>query len=275
MRTILILLTAVVIVVAVFAVAIYGFGVENFLTHSFNRSAPILPAALVNRQVVTLREAENISQMYRSALEHQSAAVGADNKNEILTALVDQEIISDLLAKRGIEISQSEIDEYYKYVKSRFSSAPDSQISEIFGVSESDFIKAIVAPDLRRQKLRASVHAQNTSVKEYERAKKIQSLLDEGMDFAEAAKSYSEDSANKYIGGHLGFLSSDQINPWLESAAKSLAPSTTSEVIVSPDGYHILRHDNDQLQHIFIRGPDFDEYLDRQRKNYRIYTFIR
>lgn len=277
MRTILILLTAVVAVIAIFAAAIYGFGADNFLTRSFNRSTPILPAAMVGSRIVTLRDVDRISEMYEKAVQHQSPEMSAKAKGEILASLIDQEIISDLLAKRGVEISQTEIEEYYHYVKSNFSnSAGADRIPKIFGVSEAEFVQAIVIPDLREQKLRISVNAQNASSKEYERAKKIKSLLDEGdegMDFSEAVRSYSEDNASKYIGGHLGFLSSGHISPWLKNAAQNLTASTTSAVTVSPDGYHILHTENDQLEHILIRAANFDEYLERQRKNYRIYTF--
>ena len=282
-RILLIILTAAVVVVAIFSLAIYGFGVNNKITATFNDIFPFLPAALVNGRVVFLDEADDRLWLHEQAVMHQSLIMSATgNQQQILEALIRQEIISDLLEKRNIGILSAELEEYYTHLKSNFTGDVGKEIVEVFHISEERFKVLIVRPDLQEKILKLEINSQASGDKGYERARKIKTLLNEGMSFVEAARFYSEDESSKYNGGDLGFFTRTEVNPWLKRAF-DLTASSTSDVIVSPDGYHILMVTNKdeageekiQLQHIFIRGPDFEEYLERQQKSYRIYTFVK
>src|SRR3989338_216514 len=283
-RIVLILFAVFFSVITLFAVLIYGFAMDNNATRAFNKTFPVLPAAMVSGKIVRIAEIEDRQMMYEQAVSMTSAGApinGATERESILDSLIEQKIVWDMLAKRKILINSEELDDYYRHLAASFQTG---RINEIFGVNEKDFKKNIVLSDLAEKKLHASLYKQDNGSKEYQRVLKIKKLVDEGLSFVEAAQSYSEDEESKYIGGDIGFKTEDELGPWLGPSARALAPSTTSEVIVSPEGYHILRLaslDSEtvprklQIQQILIRGFDFEEYLEKQREKYRIYLFGR
>jgi peptidyl-prolyl cis-trans isomerase D len=61
-----------------------------------------------------------------------------------------------------------------------------------------------------------------------------------GMDFAAAAKKFSEDN-NKDKGGDLGCFSTGQMLPQIEEAALALEPGEVSKVVETPFGYHLVK----------------------------------
>lgn len=280
-RILLTLIAATVSIVAIFCAAVYGFGADNPYTRVFNRNFPFLPAAMVNGKFVFLADMEKRLLMYESAVNYQSRADAMDLRNsrsEIMDALIGQEITADIAAKKKLEVAQGQLDEYFRHVTNNF----DGNFQGVFGVSADVFKNQIVRPDLLEKNVQATLYADDADSKQYQRARKIKELLNDGLEFSVAVQSYSEDEKSKYISGDLGFKTADELGPWLAKSALSLQGTTTSEVIVSPEGYHIIRvtsRDTSsipakyQVQQILIRGFDFEEYLEKQRKNYRIYTF--
>lgn len=83
----------------------------------------------------------------------------------------------------------------------------------------------------------------NEVVSEQEAKQKMDALkerLDNGADFAELARQYSEDgSAND--GGELGWVSAGDTVPEFEKAMNLLAPSEISEPVRTPFGWHIIQ----------------------------------
>lgn len=117
---------------------------------------------------------------------------------------------------------------------------------------------------------------------ERRRAEKIRQEIEHGLAFPEAAEKFSEDEISKYIGGSIGLLAQNEIDPWIKEAVEKLNVGEISEVIVSPAGYQIIeltsRNEDSgmtrlQLRQILLKGPDFDSYFEKQKQNYRVYTF--
>ncbi|MFT7228613.1 MAG: peptidyl-prolyl cis-trans isomerase SurA [Methylophilaceae bacterium] len=83
----------------------------------------------------------------------------------------------------------------------------------------------------------------NEIVSEQEAKQKMDALkerLDNGEDFAELARQYSEDgSANK--GGTLGWVNPGDTVPEFEKAMNNLAPEEIGEPIRTPFGWHIIQ----------------------------------
>jgi peptidyl-prolyl cis-trans isomerase SurA len=63
----------------------------------------------------------------------------------------------------------------------------------------------------------------------------------EGKDFAELAKSYSEDPAARKDGGNLGTFKKGDMMPELEAAILSLKPGEVSDLVYTPSGFHIVK----------------------------------
>ena len=62
-----------------------------------------------------------------------------------------------------------------------------------------------------------------------------------GKDFAELAKSYSEDPAARKDGGALGTFKKGDMMPELEAAILSMKPGEVSELVYTPSGFHIIK----------------------------------
>ncbi len=62
-----------------------------------------------------------------------------------------------------------------------------------------------------------------------------------GKDFAELAKTYSEDPAARKDGGDLGRFKKGDMLPELEQAIMSLKPGEVSELVYTPSGFHIIK----------------------------------
>jgi peptidyl-prolyl cis-trans isomerase SurA len=62
-----------------------------------------------------------------------------------------------------------------------------------------------------------------------------------GKDFAELAKSYSEDPAARKDGGALGTFKKGDMMPELESAILAMKPGEVSELVYTTSGFHIVK----------------------------------
>jgi peptidyl-prolyl cis-trans isomerase SurA len=83
-------------------------------------------------------------------------------------------------------------------------------------------------------------------------------IVEQGADFAELAKKYSDDKGTAVRGGDLGITSRGSFVPEFEAAAYSLDKMEISEVIKSEFGYHIIQlidrlGNNISTRHILIK----------------------
>jgi peptidyl-prolyl cis-trans isomerase D len=62
-----------------------------------------------------------------------------------------------------------------------------------------------------------------------------------GKDFAELARTYSDDKASAVKGGDLGFFTRGTMVPAFEQVAFNLEPGKISELVETPFGYHIIK----------------------------------
>jgi len=72
------------------------------------------------------------------------------------------------------------------------------------------------------------------------KAEEVHKLAAEGGNFAKLAKEYSQGPAAEE-GGDIGEIQPDEMRPEFAKAAKSLEPGQLSPLIVTPDGFHILK----------------------------------
>ena len=72
-------------------------------------------------------------------------------------------------------------------------------------------------------------------------AEEIISLVNDGKDFADLAKIYSEDSGTKDQGGDLNFFGRGRMVPEFENVAFAMEPGTISDPVITPYGIHIIK----------------------------------
>lgn len=136
--------------------------------------------------------------------------------------------------------------------------------------------------ELARQMLLIKLNQENTVNAAYKKIETALARLDKGDDFRQVSREFSEHEESKYIGGDLGFLLKEDLPPYLAPQIFSLELNKHSDIIVSPDGYHIFKltaRDEKtgefQVRHILVRGIDLEEYLESVRGNYGVYVFGR
>lgn len=277
--TVLYVVSVVLLAATFFIVGIYQLGWNNELVDGFLRLVP-LPAATVNREFISIRQVQTLLRMNEKLTGSQTAA------KPILDRLIENAMIEDLARKLGLSASPDGADHYFQYLLRSFGVEAENagqELERLFGVSEEDFKRLIVLPDLRKVKLEIYLLERDQDSADYMQVEVVKNALSSGMDFVEATAVYSEDPASRFIGGDLGFLSREELPPWIGAAVPDLEIGKVSDIVTSPEGYHIFevtaRDENGeqekiQLRQIFIKSSfDFDEYLAKQRVNYRIFVF--
>ncbi len=116
-------------------------------------------------------------------------------------------------------------------------------------LTDSIYLNSLVkeAYDLSREEVEAFhiMLAKSPSDEETLAAKaqadSIRQVLLNGGDFSELAAKYSVDRASSNQGGRMGYIISGRFPYAFEKAAFTLAPGEISEIVESPQGYHILK----------------------------------
>lgn len=112
--------------------------------------------------------------------------------------------------------------------------------------------------------------AANTAVKE--RLLAIRERIINGEKFATLARLYSQDPGSARKGGELGLASKSVFWPAFSDAAMSLKPGVVSQIVETPDGYHIIevlekKGDMFNARHILLKP----EYTSEDRtKAFRV-----
>lgn len=130
---------------------------------------------------------------------------------------------------------------------------------------DSIFINSLIKESFDRSQTEAEIFhimiAKSADFKELTDARaladSIRSALLNGADFSALAKQYSVDRASKETGGRMGYFMSDRFPYEFEKTAFSLKPGEISNVVESPQGYHILKGGNKRP----ARGTVFVEHI--------------
>ena len=108
------------------------------------------------------------------------------------------------------------------------------------------------------------VKAAHILVIEKDLADELYLRLEEGEDFAELAREYSEDSSNSEDGGELGWFGRGEMVETFEDAAFALEVGEISEPVQTQFGWHIIYLEDREEG----RTPTLDEVKDEVRDDY-------
>lgn len=116
-------------------------------------------------------------------------------------------------------------------------------------MTDSLFINSLVKESFDRSRNEVeAIHimiAKGNGFKEQAKARNladsIRTALLHGADFASLAKQYSIDRSSNGDGGRMGFILAGRFPYEFEKAAFALKPGEISEIVESPQGYHILK----------------------------------
>jgi peptidyl-prolyl cis-trans isomerase SurA len=121
-----------------------------------------------------------------------------------------------------IHVSETEMREYYEANRAKYSEEESFRARHIFFRTN----EKAPADDIKK--------TMTTALMVLAEAKS-------GKDFAELAKSYSEDPAARKDGGALGTFKKGDMMPELESSILSMKPGEVSELVSTPSGFHIIK----------------------------------
>ncbi|HHY33594.1 MAG TPA: foldase [Firmicutes bacterium] len=251
------------IVIAVVILALIGIGAA--WTYSDLRAV-----AKVNSTSITWKQ-------FYSALEKQSG-------RQLLANMIREELIKQGAAKYGIQVTDEDVAAEIDNLKTQFGSDANlEQALSQYGMTLDDLrsqirtsllLEAIASKDVtvtddeikkyydeHKDDFKESdqIRARHILVKDENTAKEIQKELANGADFAELAKTKSEDTATKDKGGDLGYFQKGAMDPAFEKAAFALKVGETSGPVKSSFGYHIIRVEDRKPERI----PPLEEVRDK------------
>lgn len=207
-------------------------------------------------------------------------------KSQIITGLVESELMVQEAKNRGIEVSEDDINSYKQDL-----------INQAYGGSEEDFQAYLdeynVSEDMLARMIEEKLYydqlleelskdvtvdaeayynentdqfyvedqvdAKHILVADEDTAKDIIKQLDEGADFSELAKEYSTDTATAQDGGELGYFTAAQMVTEFSDAAFALEVGKyTEEPVQTTYGYHVILCEDKKEAH----QQTFDEVKD-------------
>jgi len=232
-------------------------------------------AAKVNGQVITTTELN--AQLDQLKKQYPNMFTGADGegrlldfKQRLLDNLINQALIAQAAQKKGITVSDADVQKQIDQLKSGFKDQTQFDSALKSAGMTLDSLKTQIKNQLITQKLIESI-ASNSTVSQadiqayytknqaqfYQKAakrashilfkpedkataQKVLKMLQSGqITFAEAAKQYSIDTATASKGGDLGWPSTPYV-PEFQAALDKLNKGQMSGLVQSPYGWHII-----------------------------------
>jgi len=191
-------------------------------------------------------------------------------------------------AEEGIEVSseavEARIEEESTAILASGMFSSWEQFLEIYGLSEEYFARLMEDALLIDQVSEAhapsreaeQVHARHILVADEETGEQAISRLEAGEEWATLASELSEDTSNKDSGGDLGWFPRGAMVTEFEDAAFSLEPGTTSGLVQTDYGYHIIQvlekgmREVDDETYQSLLSDAFLSWLDEQRADAEI-----
>jgi foldase protein PrsA len=285
---IMIVLGMVVAIIALLAVAIYGFKREDQPLKVAASALPF-PMALVQNQFISMADYWTELGVVLKACQQ----VGTDckitdkDRQDVKDSLVREKIV--LLASKEMDLSvpQADLDKEYNQIVS--DNGGQEKFLEVlnkqFGWSVDTFKEKVKINMLTKQlqskiikQVRAShilvavdANADQAKIDEAkQKAMDIKKRLDNGEDFATLAEQLSDDPSAKSNKGDLGFFAKGTMVAEFEQAAFNMSVGQVSDPVKTQYGWHIIKvTDVSGQQDISLK-----DWLDQQKSKYHVWLLI-
>jgi peptidyl-prolyl cis-trans isomerase C len=192
--------------------------------------------------------------------------------------------------KQGIAAQGLTVDQLRDQTRTSLQVAKviDAEVASKVSVPDAD-VSAFYQQNLDKFKQGDSVHASHiligvqptaTPVQKAEAKTKAQAVLKQvrsGGDFATIARAESQDPGSAQNGGDLGFFPKGQMTPAFEEAAFKLKPGTTSGVVETPFGFHIIKVIEKQGPHTSTLaevGGQIKNFLEQGQRDTMLQQFV-
>jgi peptidyl-prolyl cis-trans isomerase C len=169
---------------------------------------------------------DEMAQGFEDKAAFDLALANAGLSREVLTERLGRQMaIQQLIEEKivaGVQVAEARADEFYK------------ANPEVFVQPEQ----------VRARHILIRTEAEADAAAKTEARKQIDGLRQkavDGADFAELAKTHSQDPGSKEKGGDLGFFARGQMVKPFEDTAFALKENEISQVVESPFGFHLIQ----------------------------------
>jgi foldase protein PrsA len=197
-------------------------------------------------------------------------------REKVMAGLIEDKIIFLEAQKRGISVSQKELDESYQQ-QSKATENLEKKINELYGMRPSDF-KQVLAERILKEKLKAAVltrvRVRHILTATESAANEAKRQIEGGKVFETAVREFSQDTQTKETGGDLGYWTKDelstQISPGFEEAAFNGEVNKILGPIQSKYGYHIIQ----VTERTGNNYQTYEEWYASVKRSYKIKIYI-
>lgn len=186
----------------------------------------------VDEQMDRIKKRFPNEKAYKTTIEKMNLSE-ADIKSQVEKGLSIQQLVKQEFTQK-VNISDKETKAYYEGHKDMFKKPEEIRASHILIKVDPQSDKAQKADS-------------------YKKISEIQTKIEQGGDFANLAKEFSEGPSN-VKGGDLGFVKRGQMVKPFEEAAFALSPGEVSGIVETRYGYHLIK--------VFEKNPEtISEYI--------------
>ena len=171
----------------------------------------------------------------------QSGVSSSQFKKDLNEELKIKKLVESLAI---INITDEMTKKYYNTNLDKFKYPDKVRASHILIMADEEKIRGMIKASEDGKKLSDAEIDEKVTKELNEKKAKAEKILAEVKSdpskFAAIAKENSEDPGSAQAGGDLGYFSADQMVEPFSKAAFSMKPSTVSNLVKSPYGYHII-----------------------------------
>jgi hypothetical protein len=291
------------VIAALFFIVLFGIGMYRLHWQSpgveaVSRIIPY-PALLVDWEGVPistyLSDIRTLNRYWNFQRDNSNVLLGIPLAEEIrersIHKLIQEKIIRIYARKNNILVTQDEL--FLEWERLRVNTEASQEITQFlddaYGWSDEQFIKRVLEPFLLQQKVKAALvreHGAEDEDLEGDALEIYVLAIEEGADFGALAEQYSFDADTAHNNGSLGYFSRGTMDPRLEEAIFSMSIGEISKPIQSSFGWHVLKLDDllygddgvatqASASHILIRGFDFGDWVENQKRKLTIYRLVK
>lgn len=196
-------------------------------------------------------------------------------KRSALDKAMTNTIAATLAKEHNITVSEEEVDEIVARIKAGGGDL-NQILGESFNFTETE-LRRYIKDNILRQKVAHSLDEDAPK-----RAAKILAEIKDGAAFSDVAKSSSEDTETKQLGGEIGVVEKGRANlpEEVSDIIFKLEPGQVSDVITTTSDYFIitvnerLDENRAKVSMIRIRIKDMNQYLEEYREQEKVSEYI-
>lgn len=175
-----------------------------------------LPVARVGSYLIGGRELFNRHDLAEQLYNGSSGYDANQSQGQILDRLIEIEKMEIIAAQRGVKVTESELDAEYDRLADQAggNDAFATTLKDKYHFTVEQFKQKALKPDILKTNLQINFYNDKSLNPElYATLDKVNAALKSNTDFAEVAKTYSEDPATSQFGGDSGMIPLKDLAP--------------------------------------------------------------